>query len=424
MKSGASFAVKGAILHSASKDEIRCLPDGYLICENGLVAGVFRVLPEKYAGIRVVDHTGKLVIPGLCDLHLHAPQYAFRGLGMDLELLDWLDARVFPEEAKFDCLAYAGKAYGIFADALKESATTRACIFATIHTPATLLLMELLENAGLHALVGKVNMDRNSPDALREAGPEQSLDATRQWIEACSDFRNVRPILTPRFIPSCSNALLEGLSMLQRDYGLPVQSHLSENLSEIAWVKELCPGVSCYGEAYDRFGLFGGSCPTVMAHCVHPEPAELTLMQKRGVFIAHCPQSNENLASGIAPARAYLDAGMPMGLGTDMAGGFSLSMLRAMADAVQVSKLRWRLVDETKKPLSVSEAFYLATRGGGAFFGKVGAFEQGYEFDAVVFDDARLPHPQALTPLERLERLIFLSDGREVCEKYVAGIKI
>ena len=144
-------------------------------------------------------------------------------------------------------------------------------------------------------------------------------------------------------------------------------------------------------------------------------------MKKRGVCVAQCPQSNTNLSSGIAPVRRYLEEDLHIGLGTDIAGGHSLSML---ADAIQVSKLRWRLVDDSLKPLSLEEAFYMATMGGGAFFGKVGTFLEDYEFDALILDDRGLRHPQPLTARERLERLIYLSDDRCITGKYVSGNKI
>ena len=161
-----------------------------------------------------------------------------------------------------------------------------------------------------------------------------------------------------------------------------------------------------------------------MAHCVYSSDAELSLMKERGVFIAHCPKSNTNLSSGIAPTRRYIEEGLHIGLGTDIAGGHSLSMLRAIADAIQVSKLRWRLVDDSLKPLSLEEAFYMATMGGGAFFGKVGTFAEGYEFDALILDDSKLRHPQPLTARERLERLIYLSDDSCITGKYISGNKI
>lgn len=425
MKQNRTFALKGDLLYCEDPSRVIASPNSYLVCEEGKAAGIFETLPERYRGIPVDDYSGKLVIPGLADLHLHAPQYAFRGLGMDMELLEWLNVNTFPEESKYADLEYAQKAYRIFADAMTAGATTRACVFATIHVPATELLMDMLDQTGIKAMVGKVNMDRNSPDILREAGARKSLADTRRWIDDCRGrYRNVSPILTPRFIPSCTDELMEGLRGLQQETGLPVQSHLSENLSEIAWVRELCPSASSYGDAYDRFGLFGGDCPTIMAHCVHSPEPEIALMKERGVYIAHCAQSNTNLSSGIAPVREFLDRGMNVGLGTDVAGGFSPSVFRAMSDSVQVSKLRWRLVDNSLKPLTLAEAFYLGTKGGGSFFGKVGSFEQGYELDAVVIDDGSLAHPQELSPLERLERVVYLSDERNVSEKYVAGVRV
>ena len=368
------------------------------------------------------DFGEKLILPGLIDLHVHASQYAYRGLGMDMELLDWLEHNAFPEESHFSDPDYARRAYEIFTEQLKYSATTRACIFATIHRPATLMLMEQLERAGLPCFVGKVNMDRNSPDILCETTGE-SLAETRRWLEESSGFQLVRPILTPRFTPSCTDALMDGLGALQREFGVAMQSHLSENRSEIQWVAELCPGTRFYGESYARSGLFGGDCPTVMAHCVWSGEEERRMMKENGVFIAHCPQSNMNVSSGIAPVRTFLREGQRVGLGSDVAGGAHLSIFRAMTDAIQCSKLRWRLVNQDAPALTIAETLYLATKGGGAFFGKVGSFESGYEFDAIVMDDANLPTTRACTLAERLERVVYLSDGRPFA-KYAAGKRL
>lgn len=421
-----TFALKGTICYSRDLNTLIIEEDAWLVCEDGVSAGVFRELPPKYQGIPLRDTKGCLIIPGLTDLHLHAPQYTYRATGMDLELLDWLNTYTFPEESKYADPAYANAAYRIFADDLKKSATTRAAIFATLHVEATELLMDLLEDTGLKTFVGKVNMDRNGAPNLEEAGALASAEATVRWLsDIRGRYKNTKPILTPRFTPSCTDELMKKLSVIQKEYHLPLQSHLSENPGEIAWVQELCPNTRFYGEAYDQFGLFGGdTCPTIMAHCVYSTDEEIALMKKQGVYIAHCPSSNTNIASGIAPIRRYLDEGMHVGLGSDIAGGFSLSILRAMADAVQVSKLLWRLADNTMKPLTLEEVFYIATLGGGSFFGKVGSFEKGYEFDAVILDDANLPHPQSIPSKERLERLIYLSDDRNITGKYVSGKKI
>lgn len=421
-----SFALKGTICYSTDKDHLSIVENAWLVCEEGFCAGIFQNLPEKYHSLPCRDTNGCMIIPGLTDLHLHAPQYTYRGTGMDLELLDWLNTYTFPEESKYQDLSYARSAYSIFVDDLKKSATTRAAVFATIHAEATELLMDLLEASGLETFVGKVNMDRNGSPSLQENSAEASANATIQWLEdICGRYHHTRPILTPRFTPSCTDELMEKLSGIQKSYQLPVQSHLSENPGEIAWVQELCPNTRFYGEAYDQFQLFGGDgCPTIMAHCVYSTEEEIALMKKRGVFIAHCPQSNTNIASGIAPVRRYLDEGLSIGLGSDIAGGSSLSILRAITDAIQVSKLRWRLVDNSQEPLTLEEGFYMATLGGGSFFGKVGSFEKGYEFDAIILDDSNLPHPQIISARDRLERLIYLSDDRNIVGKYVSGRKI
>lgn len=420
-----TFALKGTICHSNTPTEISITEHGYLVCENGLCAGVFTELPEKYAGIECKDFGDSLIIPGLTDLHLHAPQYTFRATGMDLELLDWLNTITFPQEARYEDLDFAKEAYSIFADDMKKSPNTRACVFGTLHVPATELLMDLLDKTGVKTLVGKVNMDRNGSELLQESSAQASAEATLSWIEeTLNRFENTKPILTPRFTPSCSDELMQRLSEIQKKYHLPMQSHLSENFGEIAWVKELCPTTNFYGEAYSQFGMFGGDCPTIMAHCVHSPEEEVALMKEQGVYIAHCPQSNTNLSSGIAPARRYLDQGLNIGLGSDIAAGASMSIMRAMADAIQVSKLYWRLVDSSVKPLTLEEAFYMGTEGGGSFFGKVGNFKEGYEFDAVVLDDSNIRTPLKLSAKDRLERLVYLSDDRNITGKYVAGKKV
>lgn len=414
-----TFALKGNIIFTPVCGKLEVRPRQYLVCENGLVAGIFETLPERFVNIPVHDHGDRLILPGLVDLHVHASQYAYRGLGMDMELLDWLEENAFPEEARFADPAYAAAAYRVFADELTRSATTRASIFATVHRPATLLLMDLLEKAGLRGFVGKLNMDSNCPDYLRET-TEGSLAETRRWLEESAGFSGVRPVITPRFIPSCSEELMNGLGGLQRQFSAATQSHLSENLSEIEWVKQLRPSTRFYGEAYNQPGLFGGECPTVMAHCIWSGEEERALMKERGVFLAHCPQSNMNVSSGIAPVRTWLREGQKAGLGSDVAGGAHLSIFRAMTDAIQCSKLRWRLVDESLPALTLPEALYLATKGGGGFFGKVGSFEPGYEFDAIVMDDSTLPTTRRCTLTERLERVVWLSDGLPLA-KYVAG---
>jgi guanine deaminase len=414
------FILKGNLCYSESPQCLTTLPQGYLVVADGAFAGVFGSLPERYEALPLQDWGDRLILPGFCDLHVHAPQYAYRGLGMDLELIDWLERRAYPEEGRYGDAAYAGRAYDLFVDAVRRSATTRLCCFGTVHAPATLLLMEKLEAAGLRGYAGKVSMDRNVPEPLCECAAAADCE---KWLrEASARFTRVKPMVTPRFIPACSDVLLERLAALAAEYGAPVQSHLSENRKEIAWVRSLCPDARNYADAYDRFGLLGAS--TVMAHAVYPEAEEIALLAARGVTVAHCPASNVNLRSGIAPVRTLMRAGVKVGLGTDVAGGQTLDMFRAVTDAVQASKLYWRLIDQADEALTLDEAFYMATKGGGAFFGKVGGFEAGYEADALVVDDSGLPHPQELTVRERAERALYLPGDVRIVQKYVAGTPI
>lgn len=416
------FILHGNIIYSENKDTIKIIENGYAVCVQGISKGVFNDIPDEYKEFDVIDCKDKLIIPGMTDLHVHAPQYGFRSVGMDCELLEWLNLHAFPEEAKYKDTDYAKKAYSLFVKDMVSSFTTRACIFATLHTEGTLELMELLENSGLKTMVGKVNMDRNSPDYLCEVSAEKSLEDTKRWIESSKHFKNTKPIITPRFIPSCTDELMAGLGVLCKKYDLPVQSHLSENPLEIAWVKELCPESTSYGDAYDRFGLMNNR--TIMAHCVHMTDGELSLMKEKGVFAAHCPESNLNIASGISPVARFLKEGINVGIGSDVAGGTTLWLPRAMTLAVQCSKMYWRYLDNTYAPLNLENVFFMATKGGGAFFGKVGSFEEGYEFDAIVLDDASIVTTVDFSVKERLERLIYLGNKHNIDKKYVSGVQI
>ena len=427
-----SFVIKGNICQTSMPATLDIYGNAFAVCIDGVSKGVFDILPEEYADLFLYDYGDALIFPGMVDLHVHAPQYAFRGMCMDLELMDWLNRYTFPEEEKYENLEYAKVAYGMFVEALKKGATTRSCIFATRHRYATELLMELMENSGLVSYVGKVNMDREASEKLTEESAEVSAYETFGWVNATKDkFENTKPILTPRFIPCCTDKLMEELREIQMAYGIPVQSHLSESKGEIDFVKFLRPDNPFYGDSYNEYDLFGKNddintdVKTVMAHCVWSTDDEVELMRRNGVFVAHCPASNMNLTSGIAPIRKYMELGLNVGLGSDVAGGHSDSIFRAITDAIQVSKMYFRMVNEEYKPLVFSEAFYLATKGGGKFFGNVGSFEEGYEFDAVVMDDSVLPHPQTLNLAERMERAVYLGlDTRNVNAKFVAGRKI
>ena len=417
------FVIKGDICHSLGPNMLEAVENGYVVCEYGRSSGVFRKLPERFKGLPLLDYSGRLVMPGLVDLHVHASQYNYRGTGMDCQLLEWLDAYAFPEELHFSDEEYARQVYSRFTEDMRRGPNTRACVFATSHTESTLLLMELMEQSGLVSMVGRVSMDLSAPDGLRERDANYAISEERRFFElSAGRFEHTEPIITPRFVPSCSPELLWKLGELRKEYDAPVQSHLSENEGEVKLVGTMHPLSKFYGDVYDKFGLFGGDYQrVVMAHCVLSTQKELELMWDRGVYIAHCPASNMNVRSGIAPVRSFLNMGLHCGLGSDVAGGTQLSIFRAMADAIQVSKLRWRLVADQLAPLSAMEAFWMGTAGGGALF-NTGSFEKQREFDAIVIDESRYAPVGSPGDIgRRLERCIYLSDDRDVKHKFVRG---
>lgn len=412
--------LKGNMIHTPTKDQFEITPNGYLVSVDNRIKGIFTELPKEYKNAPVMDYKDQLIIPGMCDMHLHAPQFVYRGLGLDMQLMDWLNTYAFPTEARFKDLSYAKIYYEAFADALAKNGTTRAVIFGTLHVPATELLMEILEKKHIAAYVGKVNMDTLSPDYLCETA-EESIAATERWIlNTRNQFKYVKPAITPRFIPTCTSQMLEGLGQLAEVYGLPIHSHQSEDIGEMQIVRERYPKYDNDGDVYNHFGLLNDK--TVMAHFIYPTQHELELVRDKGVTIAHCPQSNGNVAAGIPPIRRMLNMGIKVGLGSDIAGGYSVCLFRAMAEAVYLSKLKWLESGKEDDFLTVPEAFYLGTKGGGQFFGKVGSFETGYELDAVVIDDSNLGTPvDELTLEQRLERAIHLADDRNFTARYVAG---
>ncbi len=415
------IVIKGDLAWSRNRHELKTIENGHIAIEGRSIVGVFRSLPEKYENFELLDYTGKLVIPGLYDLHTHAPQNHFKGLYMDEQLLKWLQLHTFPEESRFAERDFYTKAYDAFADEISRGATMGVCCFASIHREATLYLMQALENSSVISYVGKVNMDRNSPDYYIEKTGE-SIAETKRWIEEWKELglEWSYPIVTPRFIPSVSDELACNLGKLVKEGGYPVQSHLSENLGEIDWVKELCPESSSYADAYRRRGLWGET-KTIMAHCVWSKQREEELLKNSNLFIAHCPDSNANLYSGIAAAKYYLDNGFNIGLGTDVAAGTSLSLFRGITDAVKASKLRYRLCDEGDGMLTFQEAFYMASAGGGAFFGRCGSFENGYDANIVVLDEERSIIEKDLSIGDRLERYAYTTPERPTLHRIFEG---
>ncbi len=413
--------IKGNLIYSPKLGELVTLPHGALLLDDG--GAVADVLPRAPEGTdaEVFDYGDALILPSFADMHLHAPQYPMLGMGMDLPLMDWLNTYTFGTEARFADAEYARRTYRRLARDLITGGTTRVCMFSSLHTDATLILMEELERAGVTGCVGKVNMDRGS-DALRES-TEESKRETLRWLDACGGFRYVRPILTPRFTPSCTNELMAWLGRLAEERGLYVQSHLSESVGEIALVKELHPDCPQYWETYAKYGLWKDH--TIMAHCVWSDERERAAMREHGVVVAHCADSNFNICSGVAPVRTLLREGVWVTLGSDIAGGAQLAMNQVVTMSIRASKVRAMETDGRDAFLTVDEAYYLGSTAGHRWFGADGGFAKGAALHAVVIDDGALPEPvRELTLRERFERSIYLMDKSAIRAVWSEGRKV
>lgn len=414
--------LKGNIIHAPALGKLETIENGALVLEDdGTIREVLRRAPAQFDG-EIFDYTGKLIMQSFADMHLHAPQYPNVGMGMDLPLLDWLKTYTFPAEARFADLGYARRVYRQLARDLIANGTTRVVMFSSMHTDATLVLMEELENAGVTGYVGKVNMDRNGGENLEETTAE-SMRETLRWLEGCTRFRYVKPILTPRFTPSCTDELMGWLGRLAEEKGLYVQSHLSENRDEISWVRELHPDCAQYWESYDKFGLWKDH--TVMAHCVHSDARERRAIKQAGVVVAHCPDSNINLCSGIAPVREMLDEGLWVTLGTDIAAGSALSGSQMVTMSIRASKIRSFTEPAHPAFLTVPEAYYLCTTSGHRYFGAGAGFAAGDKLHALVMDDSALPEtPAPLTLSERLERALYHMNSGNIRAVWSEGRKV
>ena len=411
----------GNIVSAPELGKLDIVEHGYLVAENGVIVGVFQNLPDKYIGHEIIGNGNNLILQSFSDMHIHAPQFPMLGMGMDMPLIEWLNTYTFPTESRFSDPEHARKVYHQLAYWLKANGTTRVCMFSSLHREGTMILMEELEEAGLSGYVGKVNMDRNGGENYQETTWE-SVKETLLWLEECEKFKNIKPIITPRFTPCCTNDLMDVLGKLAKEKNLPIQSHLSENTNEIAWVKELHPDCPQYWETYEKYGMWNDR--TVMAHCVWSDERERKAIKDAGVYVAHCASSNENLISGYAPIRKMLNEGVKVTLGTDIAAGDSLSMFDAAAAAIKASKAR-RIMDNWETDfLTVADAYYLATSAAAEFFGEKPGFAPGNPFSAIVLRDNELLLPKEMSVLERFERSIYHRQHTAVKSVWANGKKI
>ncbi len=401
--------LKATLFQAPAPGDIEAVDDALItIDDDGVIAALSKpgdaVYDQTLASARETHRlieTGQhqYVLPGFVDLHIHAPQFPQLGKALDVPLEVWLQTYTFPLEARYSDAGYARAVYERLVDTLLANGTTTAVYFGTTHLEATTILADICLEKGQRALIGKVAMDDpdQCPDYYRDADAASALSGTRQFIEAVqampgNEKRLVRPVITPRFIPSCTHALLEGLGELTRETSCHVQTHCSESDWEHGFVLER------YGktdsQALDDLGLL--TRHTVLAHSNFITTDDMGLIKERGAGIAHCPLSNVYFSNAVFPLRRALEKGLRIGLGTDIAGGPSASLLDSCRSAISSSRL---LEDGVNPRLAVGDrgveqsridfrhAFYIATSGGGDVLDlPIGRLERGYQFDAVLID--------------------------------------
>ena len=314
----------GDILFTPSADRLEIHENSYIIVEEGVVSQICEKIPEQYQGAEVADYGDKLIIPAFSDLHVHGAQYVQRGIGMGCLLSDWLNHYTFPQESRFQNMEYAKNCYDAFVDDMLRHGTFHANVFATIHREATNYLFDKMEEKGMYGYVGKVNMDCNSPEFLTET-TEDSLKETEKYLAEHEGSKKVKTILAPRFAPTCSKPLIDGLGKLAAKYHCGVHTHLVESLWEAQEALNLFPGYSSDAEIYERAGLMDHG-PSIFAHVIFPTEEDKRILKKHGSFSVHCPDATVNIIAGIMPLQHMEAEGLKIAMGTDIAGGHGIGI--------------------------------------------------------------------------------------------------
>ena len=398
--------------------------DGIVICHDGRVEAVgpaAKLRASIPAGTAITDYSGCLIAPGFIDTHVHYVQTGIVA-SYGTQLLDWLDRYAFPAEMAFEDAAHAAAMAKVFCDELLRNGTTTALVFCAVYPQSVDALFAEAERRGMRIAAGKVLMDRNAPEKLRDTA-QQGYDDSKALIARWHGHGRSLYAITPRFAGTSTPAQLDAAGALWREHpDVLVQTHIAENRREIEWTAELFPERKNYLDIYDHHGLIGRRA--VLAHGVHLSEDELCRCHESGTAIAHCPTSNLFLGSGLFRVAALKDPRRPVhiGLGTDIGGGTSFSLLSTMGAAYEIAQLNGRA-------LSAVEAFYLATLGGAralALEECIGTIAPGREADLVVLDPKATPLLALRTARsesieDTLFALMMLGDDRAVRATYVAG---
>lgn len=434
--------IRGTAFTSQTPTELNSLID-HIFCvdDAGLIARV--VAPgeadfDALAADAFELKSGQYLLPGFVDLHVHAPQWAQTGTALDAPLYDWLNRYTFPLESRFSDIELAREVYTEVVDTLLAHGTTTVLYFGTVHVESSVELARICAERGQRGLVGKVVMDDpvENPHNCRDADAATAIADTERFIKAVQALppcpQGVYPVVMPRFIPSCTDEALAGLGKLAADYDLHIHTHASESDWEHGHVLERF-GVTD-AEALDNFGLLTDK--SILAHCTHLTDDDVTRFARTGAAIAHCPISNAYFAGAVLPLRRFRDAGVDIGLGSDLSGGYNPSLYANAVQAVTSSRMLADGVDVQRPAdergvgydarLTLVETFYAATVGGGeALSLPIGRLEPGYFFDAQLVDTrtpgARLPHFGDEPVASTFEKIMHLTRPENIRRVWVAG---
>jgi guanine deaminase len=413
-------AHRGRIVHFVG-DALETFDDGLLVIADGRIVALgptAALRPTLAPDVAIVEHRGKLIAPGFVDTHVHYAQTDIVGSHGE-QLITWLERYAFPVEQRFADPAHAASVAEFFLDELARQGTTTAVVFGTVHAASVDALFAAAARRRMRLIAGKVLMDRNAPEALRDTAASGYEDSTR-LIERWHGRGRLGYAVTPRFAPTSSPELRLAARLLDEHPGVLMQTHVAENRDEVRWVAELFPEARSYLDVYERCGLLRRGA--ILAHGIHLDRADVARVVATGAQVAHCPSSNLFIGSGLFPLRANVAAGMHVSIGTDVAGGTSFGMLPTLADAYKVSQL-------LGAPLAPTQGWYHATLGAARALGlddRIGNLAPGKEADFIVIDPAATPLLARRTAgMRSIEEVLFtlaiLGDDRAIAATYILG---
>jgi len=422
-------AYRGSIFHfkklpksAFDSESYQFIEDGILIVKNGKIESLtdYCNIDKKYLQkIKLIDYSGYVIMPGFIDAHIHYPQSEMIA-SFGEQLMEWLNNYVFPTERKFSSYEYSKKTSDFFLDTLLRNGTTTAMVFSTVHETSANALFESSKQRNMRMITGKVLMDRNAPDYLLDT-PESSYIESKRLINKWHNRGRLSYALTPRFAATSTEAQLEIVSELKKEFpDTYLQTHLSENVDEVKFVKELYPWSRDYTNVYEKFDLLGEK--SIFAHAIHLSDTEFQTLRDSNSIVTWCPTSNHFLGSGsfnLGKAKKY---DLRVSIGTDVGGGSSFSMLQTLKSA-------YKTVAQQRLKLSALRSLYRATLGNAKALSledKIGNFELGKEADFIVVDMESTPFLKyRMKFTETLEDKLFclciLGDDRNIKATYIYG---